>query len=300
MVGQVLFWLVISVLLGRAYVKCREGRVTHVVCSTIAVAVYVFSLYVPLNLQVAELTTSKIAKAGVLRAPVASEVSSYCFFWGVELVLFGAGEALAVWLASELPRQEESRLLSSQRGAVEGVIARDKISALILLSVGVISYLAFSASTSVDRAEGGQGLQVFLRNFMLSGLILVVYSRGFRSKWWYAAVVAGCGVLVASNVRSPLLILLLSGVAVLIACGAFRSRITMTVVISSGLIFAAVASLMSALRANEARNYGMSFFEVVSQTFADPWIAPYTSGLDNVRRVQVIFPYSSAGPSRTE
>jgi hypothetical protein len=273
-VSEAVFFSVVIVVAVAGVLRIQAGRAVRATVSLIALVVFVICLWVPAHLQAAGLIDSKLAKAGFVLPPSDGEIGALSARWAIELAVIAAVE----WACWQGVRARATP-------AAVDLVDRDRsheFTAVTLVAIGVVATILFPAPSIEDRADGGQGLGTLLRTFLIVGLAYLVYFRAFgKARYWVVAA-AGTILLVAGNVRSPLLVIACGYLASELSRGRLRRGRRLVVLVVLVVAFAAVGSLMSNFRANITREYGYSTAEVIQQTAENPWIAPYEAGLDTL------------------
>ena len=287
-VGQVLFLFVVALVSVYCFRSVYRGRAPMVTIATISTAIYLFGMWIPAHLQNAGLIQSKLTTANMSLPPNSAEIDMLSVRWAVELsVLF-----IAEWLVW----RTRTGVVKELSADLTDVGRRHEFIAMALVVVGVVATVVFPPGELEVRGGGGQGFAVLMRTFLIVGLAYLVYFRGFGRLIYWLIIVAGVALLLVGGVRSPLLVVACGFIASEIRLARFRKPRVAIGLVALLLVFASTGALMSNLRANEIRNYGLSTTAVIEQTLSNPWIAMYESGLDTLdgyrfsRQVSVLEP----------
>ncbi|QOD02633.1 hypothetical protein [Pseudarthrobacter sp. BIM B-2242] len=293
---EALFLVVAFLGLARWLRHCLSGRASQGVVSAIAVLVYVLFMWVPAHLQESGLITSKLDKAGFAAPPVSAEIQDLALRWSLELGLIVVTDVLVGLLVLQ-------QRAATERAGGDQVVPNwwgvERV-AVLLVVVGASATLIFPPPALDERAAGGQGFEVLLRTFLLSGLALISYHKFFGKRSFGFLLAGGVIFLLLGNVRSPLLVVIIAFIAGMISRNEFRTKRRFVSAVALILVFAFAGSVMSNMRANLTRNYGYTAQQVVDQTFENPWTAPYESGLDTLdgyRFSQRILTFEEPRPS---
>lgn len=250
------------------------GRALSVSLTLVSIFIYVICLWVPAHLQASGVLGSKLADAGFAYPASYEEIPGLSLRWTLELILLAFSE-FVVW------HTRRARAIS-QTGNITDRDNFWRTVTFTLIAVGAIATVALPVPALEDRAEGGQGIPTLLRAFLITGLALLIYFRAFGKKWAWLIVGAGVLLLIAGNVRSPLLVLVCALLASEIRLGRLRSKRRLMGILALVVAFGLAGSVMSSLRANVTRSYGFTTAQVVQQSLENPWIAPFESGLDTL------------------
>ncbi|WP_062077794.1 hypothetical protein [Demequina globuliformis] len=272
--GELLF-LAVAVVLGTYGVRqVASGRPTSVLLTLASTAIYVLCLWVPARLQLAGLTDSKLVDAGFANPITSSEIAWYSLRWSIELLVLGAGEFLG-W------RTRKGRATPQVAPIVDKAARWERV-AYLLVIVGTLAMVVLPQTALEDRGAGGQGFEILLKTCLVTGLAVMIYFRAFGRPLGWLVVVAGVAVLIAGNVRSPLLVLVCAFIASEATLGRLARTRRVALLVALVLTFALAGSVMSGLRANTTRDYGYSTSEVIQESLSHPWVAPYEAGLDTL------------------
>lgn len=266
------------------------GRLNRVLVTVVATSVYLFAMWIPATLQASGAIEGKLTAVGFALTPTAPEIDRYAAMWSLELAVIAASEFVA-WRVL---------LLRTDPNVVVASEAQWRRVAHVLLLVGFVAFLALPGGSLDERGGGGQGLVVLFQTFLVIGLAVLAYFRCFSDLRYLAVLGVGVILLVLGGVRSPLLVILCAAVASAAARGTFRSYRRVTGLVAAVMVFALLASLMSAFRANTTRQYGFTTSEVVSDVFANPWTAPYEAGLDTFEGYRFSEQVADREPARPE
>ncbi|MEW2015356.1 hypothetical protein [Rhodococcus sp. NPDC076796] len=243
-------------------------------------------MWIPAYLQERGTLESKLQTAGFLAPPTSAEFASLAFRWSLELGVIVLAEILVIWwleIRHKKYHQKSADFGLDSRLKVDIQWSNARTIAIILILVGFVSTIVLPAPGLESRGLGGQGIQTMLRTCLVSGLALLVYFRCFQSKLYFAILIGGTTVLVLANVRSPLVVLFLAYIAseISIRRSGFSGRRSAALLILLAAV-ALLGSFMSTMRANITRNLGLSFSDVLSDTFGNPLIGIYQSGVDSL------------------
>ena len=254
--------------------QVTAGRAASVTVAVVSLSIYIACLWLPAHLQAAGLIESKLERAGIARPPSMGEIDQLALRWSIELTILTFVEFL-VW-------RTRHGANATQVHALYDIDQRWERTARLLVIVGGMSMVIFPPLALESRAEGGQGFGTLMRTFLIVGLAVIVYYRGFGKPFNWLLLILGTVVLILGNVRSPLLVLVCAYLASEIRLGRLRKIRRLVGVLAVIIIFALAGSVMSGLRANTARNYGYTTGEVIAQALDNPWIAPFEAGLDTL------------------
>lgn len=288
--GQVLFVAVAAVTLIRALRCLTAGRGAAATVSGVAALVYVFALWVPANLQAAALIQSKIERAGVARATASGEIDDLCLRWAIELAVVLTVEAL-MWLRSKVANRDLSGPLATHSD-------RWELTSWVLAAIGISAYVLFGSGALDDRAAEGQGLENMLKASVVTALAIQVYFRGFGRRMWLLPVALGVAFLLAASVRSPLLVVVCALIASEMRLGRLRRPGRLAGIATVVVAFVVVASAMSSVRSNLVRNTGRPLGDVLGEALANPWLAPYSAGLDTLDGYRFAMAVAPSEPAR--
>ena len=313
MIGHVAFLVAILLATTRVVLALRSGGFDRSVVSAIGLFIYGFCMWLPAYLQSQGSLDSKLQAAGFLAPPTSAQFDELAYKWAAELSILVSAEIVGVFLYGAL---QKYRLRFAQTASGREMAAGRpslnpgsvpimhnwqewKIVSVILLLVGFAATVVFSSPGLESRGSGGQGIQIMLRTCLVSGLAMIVYFRCFSNRWFVVLLMSGTVFLFISNVRSPLIVLFLAYVASEI--GIRRSGFSLK---RSGVLLglivgvALVGSFMSTMRANITRNFGLSFADVLNQTFSNPLIGIYSSGIDTLDGYRFSSAIARVEPSR--
>jgi hypothetical protein len=271
------------------------------VISCLVTTIYITCLFIPAQLQASGELSSKLLAPSVLSRPYPSEVESLSANWLFELLLVHAAEVIASF--TYMFSRRGKRALASlplKRLSTERHRRVVMLAAFLLLSVGMVASIVLPAGSVAQRGQDvGQGLSVILRTALVVGIATLAFNNFFRSKALLALGLAGVCFLVASNVRSPLLVVILAYAAGVIA----RRELTFKKLAGFGLLsilFALAGSFMSAYRGEMIQGRTPEASAVWRETIRNPLVAAYGSGIDTLdgyRLSAKVYPGESPDPS---
>jgi hypothetical protein len=284
---EIPFLLTAVALLARAWRLSEIDRLPLAATSSLASIIYLLCLWLPAHLQSNGLIVSKIDTAGILFPPSEVDIAYLSLNWCLELIAILIAEILAGYL---FVRKRAHAPLRQNAFCDRSILI---ITCIVLLLIGGIATIVFPATDLADRAAEGQGVANILRSSMVAGLAVMAFCRFFDDRRFMGVAFICVCFLVLKNIRSPLLLVFLGYIAGMIARGELRGN-RLVILMFAGVLLAGVGSYMSNMRANIARGFGMTSTEVLAETLENPWIAPYSAGIDTLdgyRLSQYIAPF---------
>lgn len=271
----VAFWSLAALLIGRTYLRIRQGRGYEQLVSAIAASLYVIALAMPATMQVAGLLRTKLTVAQVLVPLTWSELGSLSAAWSLELAVIAVVEQAAWAVRQDL--RPGAHCAESGQGAKTTSRA-----AIMLVTMGAAGVILAPPELD-ERGQGGNGIVVLLQGSLLVGTMLLVYYRHFGRRSFLVITMVTVTYLIASGVRSPLVLLVFALLARQLGNRVGRKgRFRLYFWIPAAAGAAIVGSFMSAYRGNITRNLGLSWQELLSFTLQRPLVAPYEAGIDTL------------------
>jgi hypothetical protein len=253
------------------------------VISCLITTLYITCLFIPAQLQASGELSSKLLAPSVLSRPYPSEVESLSSNWLLELLAVHAAEFIASF-AYMFSRRGKRALagLPLKHLSTERHRAIVMLAALLLLSVGIVASIVLPAGSVAQRGQDvGEGLSVILRTTLVVSIATLAFNNFFRKKLIFVITIAGVCFLVLSNVRSPLLVVILAYAAGVIA----RRELSFQKLAGFGMLsilFALAGSFMSAYRGEMIQGRTPEASAVWRETMRDPLVAAYGSGIDTL------------------
>ena len=267
--------VVLTILIRFVYLVVIRKAQFGVVSALIG-TLYTVALFIPAQLQSAGLMKSKLTSASILNLPYGSEVTSLSAAWSIELIIVLALEIAVTWGARLSRRREAADILLRKS------VTRARGAIVILLIVGVIASVLFPAGAIEDRGqETGQGILVLLRTCLVVGLAGLAFYNFFRKTLFVIVAILGIVFLVASSVRSPLLVIMLGYVAGVLARKELKVR-NMVGFVIMGLGLGITGGFMSSYRGEVIQGHAPDAMAVISKTMENPFVTAYQGGIDTL------------------
>lgn len=273
---QATFLIIVASMLSRGVHGLLRQRGPAVAVSMLITLVYLTCMFIPAHLQRIGVVDSKLVARGFAQPPQLPEIDDLCVLWSTELALVLLVE-IAVTHVIRKRQRSKSHVPSAEFASEKGY----KLLANSLIVFGLLASVALPNADIAERAASGQGAATLLRTLLICGLAMLCFYGFFKSNSYLAVTVVGVAFLVAQNVRSPLLVLLIAYLAGLMARRELTGR-KLSILAALSVCFSVLGAFMSASRANETRNYGLSTSEIFFATIRSPWRTVYESGIDTL------------------
>jgi len=269
--SHIIFLILITLNIRLISVRIRSGLTHSIVLTSMSSAVYLVALWIPAQLQVRNVTDSKLVKFGFLGSPSKEELTILTWHWVLEITLITATE----WIFWKITSM---RNVSPPNMKYLGDIRLT----LFLIISGSIFFLVLPPPTLESRGLPGQGIPILLRTFLITGTALSIYFWFHKSRVVLALTVISILILISGNVRSPLLVI---GAAYVARWLPKLREIRLKSILFSitlAILFSFTASTMSSMRANIERNQGFYASEIISTNLRNPILGIYGAGLDTL------------------
>ncbi|PBC42410.1 hypothetical protein CJ178_13155 [Rhodococcus sp. ACPA4] len=286
MASEILFFSIIALISIRVIGLYRRGQLEYGMVSGLGAWMYLICLWIPANLQSSGQLDSKIERAGIIGLPTSMEIESLTLRWSLEVALIACAELIVVLFLRVKPLPKSTISDSTW-----------KYVSFFLVVVGVVATIIFPADLNSRGAEG-QGIFVLLRTSLVCGLSIIAFFNGFGKKSIRLLLVIGGAFLVFENVRSPLLVILISLLVGFISRGEIYRRknlFYLSVLVIVGIF---VAAFMSEMRANLTRSEGYSTVQLIEEMSANPLVVPFQSGIDTLDGYRFSKAISNSEPAR--
>ncbi|MFT4041885.1 MAG: hypothetical protein QM673_01845 [Gordonia sp. (in: high G+C Gram-positive bacteria)] len=273
MLSATVFLLTVGLISVRAWLHINRRELPKCAVSVVAAWMYVFCLWIPAILQGADRMNSKLVGPGVLAPPDATETDTLLLKWSFELCVVLVAELFIVVVINPKPRI--TRFLGGFTGE------EWRLGSFVLIVVGFLVLIIFPTSLA-DRAAAGQGIISITRGSLVCGLAILAYYKCFGKLYLFAVLLGGIGILVLGNVRSPISVIVIAGIAGLLARREIYKKRWAFGALVIALSAVVVGSFMSNMRASITRHQDLSTTEIIQTMLDDPLAAPYAAGIDTL------------------
>lgn len=289
MLGEEIFLFTIIAIMIHACSQVFKGNVERSIVSSISALIYLTCMWVPAQLQEAGLLLGKVSTLITAGQITSDEIGRLSWYWSLELGIIFLGERFCQLFAGNASSSSSKAV--SDRG-------RDMLISIILVSIGVVALFLIPANSAEDRAVAGQGAATILRLFFTVGLAFIAFHRCFRRLEFVCILAAGILILVSTQVRSPIIVVMIAYVAGVISRKELNPK-RLLLFICIAVCFAMLASIMSSVRGSLIRGEGVDASRILSAAFDQPYLSVYQSGIDTLdgyRLSAAIQPYEPARP----